>query len=129
MTKEADVIREQIETLHEYIHLLKKTGRIFWGFRLTSAEQTVLSAVDRRIGWPTQIWAILAGLGMALLGLGLGRLFVRNPLFLLPVIIIAGLIGVWTVIWIYHQARKQITKKEIQIAQLEIYRLEGMLNQ
>lgn len=129
MTKESDVIREQIETLHEYIRLLKKTGRVFWGIHLTPAEQTVLSAVDRRIGWPTQFLAILAGLGMALLGLGLGRLLIRNPLLLLPIIIIAGLIGVGTVVWIYHQARQQITKKEIQIAQLEIYRLEDLLNQ
>ena len=72
--------------------------------------------------------AIAAGLALFGILLIMVRLLARNPYLLLGGILGAGLFGIATVIFLFHQARQEIADQEIRIAQLEIFRLEDLIN-
>ena len=57
------------------------------------------------------------------------RLIARSPYLLFGGILAAGLIGILTVIYLFHQARQKIADQEIRIAQLEIFHLEDRLKE
>jgi hypothetical protein len=125
MVEAEELVNEQIATLRTYIQLLEKIERVFWGFRLSRMERTVMEAIDRKVGLAVQLLAVASGLGMVIVGLGVGRLVVRSPLMLLGVVVVSGLIGIGLVVLIFHRARRQIAENEIRIAQLKIYQLEA----
>jgi hypothetical protein len=129
MVTESELVRENIATLKEYIHLLEKIRHVVLGFRLTPAERTVLQIVDRKIGWPTEVAAVLAGLGMFLASLSLGRLAARSLATLLLVILIAGLVCLATAVLTFYRVRVRIVDHEIKLARIELYRLESLLNE
>jgi hypothetical protein len=118
-----ELIEERIGMLQTYIHLLEKIEGVFLGWRLSKMERAVMESIDRKIGWAIQLQAVAAGLAALVLGLVAGRWIVRSPLAFFLLVLICGLVGIGLVIWIYHQARRQIARQEIRIAQLEIYRL------
>jgi hypothetical protein len=128
MNAEADMAREDIKTLREYIQLLEIIRRMWVGFRLSANAKVVLNIIDRKIGWPIQLMAGAAGLGVFLVGLSFGRLIARSPVMLVLIFIAAGLLAIFTVIAIFYQVRRRIADQEIKMAQIEIYRLEGLLN-
>jgi hypothetical protein len=129
MVTEADLLHERIQTLKEYIQYLEKIRGVVFGFWLSPADRTVLQIVDRKIGWSTELLAGLAGLGMFLASLSLGRLIARSLALLVGVIIAAGLIALATAVYTFCRVRRQIADHEIKLAQIEIYRLESLLNE
>ena len=86
-----------------------------------------LEAIDKRISWWRQILAIAAGFALFGIALVLVRVIARSPYLLFGGILAAGLIGILTVIYLFHQARQIIADQEIRIAQLEIFHLEDRL--
>ena len=128
MVDEAQLERERIRNLEIYIRIMDKIRNTLWGYRFNPMERAALEAIDKRISWWRQILAIAAGLALFGFLLVLVRLVARNPYLLLGGILGAGLIGISAVIYLFHQARQKIADQEIRIAQLEIFRLEDLLN-
>ena len=129
MVEPSELVRENIQTLQEYIRILEKLRRVLFGFRLNPAGRTILETVDQKIGWPTQWLAGICGLAMFLIGLGLGRIIARTPAIWLLVLAAAAFLGIGAVVLIFHLARRRIADLEIRKTQLEIYRLESLLNE
>jgi hypothetical protein len=129
MADESQFERERIRKLQVYIQIMEKIRNTLWGFRFNPTERGFLDAIDKRISWWWQILAVAAGLALFGFLLFLVRLVARSPYLLLGGILGAGLIGVFTVVYLFHQARQQIADQEIRIAQLEIFRLEDQLNE
>ena len=127
MIDDAQWEREQIRNLQVYIQIMEKVRNTLWGYRFNPTERAVLDAVDKRISGWWQILAVAAGVALFAVLLGLVRLVARSPYLLLGGVLGAGLIGVFTVIYMFHQARQQIADQEIRVAQLEIFHLEDQL--
>ncbi len=128
MVNDAQWEKERIRNLQIYIQILEKTRKTLWGFRFNPTELAILEAIDKRISWLWQILAVAAGLALFGILLVLVRLVARHPLLLLGGILAAGLVGIFTVIYMFRQARQQIADQEIRIAQLEIFHLEDLIN-
>ncbi len=128
MVDESQFERERIRNLQIYIRIMEKIRNTLWGFRFNPTERAALEAIDKRISWWRQIMAIAAGLALFGILLIMVRLLARNPYLLLGGILGAGLFGIATVIFLFHQARREIADQEIRIAQLEIFRLEDLIN-
>ena len=119
--------RERIRNLQVYIRILEKVRNTLWGYRFNPTERAILDAIDKHIRWWWQVLAVAAGVALFAVLLGLVRLVARSPYLLLGGVLGAGLIGIFAVIYLFHQARQQIADQEIRIAQLEIFRLEDQL--
>ncbi len=124
MVDETQWERERIQKLQIYIRIMEKIRNTLWGYRFNPTERSVLEAIDKRISWWRQILAIAAGFALFGIVLVLVRLIARSPYLLFGGILAAGLIGILTVIYLFHQARQIIADQEIRIAQLEIFHLE-----
>ena len=105
----------------------KKPGKLYGASDFNPTERAILEAIDKRISWWWQILAVAAGLVLFGILLVLVRLVARHPLLLLGGILAAGLVGIFTVIYMFRQARQQIADQEIRIAQLEIFHLEDLI--
>ena len=127
MVDDAQREKERIRNLQIYIQILEKTRKTLWGFRFNPTERAVLDVLDKRVSWWWQILAVAAGLVLFGILLVLVRLVARHPLLLLGGILAAGLVGIFTVIYMFRQARQQIADQEIRIAQLEIFHLEDLI--
>ncbi len=127
MADETQWERERIQKLQIYIRIMEKIRNTLWGYRFNPTERSVLEEIDKRISWWRQLLAIAAGLALFGISLVLVRLITRGPYLLFGGILAAGLIGILTVIYLFHQARQKIADQEIRIAQLEIFHLEDQL--
>ncbi len=129
MADETQWERERIQQLQIYIRIMEKISSTLWGYRFNSTERSALEAIDKRISGWRQILAIAAGLALFVILLVLVRLVARSPYLLFGGIVAAGLVGILTVIYLFHQARQKIAAQEIRIAQLEIFHLEDRLKE
>jgi len=127
MVDEQDLYRERIQILRTYIQLLEKVKGTFVGLGLNKAEQAVLAAIERRLGWQVQVLAVIVGVGIFAIGLGAGRVVARSLTVLLALITSAALLGLYAVVAIFRQARQRIVEYEIRVAQLKIFHLEDQL--
>jgi hypothetical protein len=128
MVDEAELIREHIATLQEYIEVLEKLRSVWLGFRLSAPGRAVLDRLDHKIGWAVHWLAGAAGLAMFFVALGLGRFIARSPAAWLILLAAAAGLAVGAVVLIFHLARRRAANLEIRRAQLEIFRLERQLD-
>ena len=128
MVDEIHLKQERIDALREYIRLLEKVHTRIWAAGLSPAEKIVLDTLERRVNWLVQVGSTLAGIGIFALSAWLGRFIARSPLFLVVILVGAGILGLMVATMIYRNARGKIAEQEMRIAQLEIYKLEDELN-
>ncbi len=128
MVDEANLKRERIDALREYIRLLEKVHTRIWAGGLSPAEKIVLDTLERRVSWLVEVGSALAGIAIFALSAWLGRFIARSPLILVAIMVGAGVLGLMVATMIYRNARAKIAEQEMRIAQLEIYKLEDELN-